>query len=75
MAEKVTNMTAEEFYNSDLVLDGRATRKNTVATYSELRKTFEPIIKSNPPFGEQIEENIKLYLEGHGSREESIQAP
>jgi hypothetical protein len=33
LAKKVKNMTAEQFYNSDVVLDGRAPRRNTVSSF------------------------------------------
>jgi hypothetical protein len=68
-------MTAEEFYNSDIVLDGRAPRKNTMTSYQSLTRAFKPVVQQNPSLGALIDENIKLYLEGHGSRDESVQTP
>ena len=75
MASKVTNMTAEEFYSSDVVLDGRSPRKNTKASYSDLTRVFKQFSEKNPTLGKAIDDNIKLYLEGHGARDETDKTP
>jgi hypothetical protein len=68
-------MTAEEFYNSDIVLDGRAPKKGTLTSYSSLKRVFKPVIQENPSLETLIDDNIKLYLEGHGTRDERVQTP
>lgn len=67
---EVENMTAEEFYASNFVKDGRAKpeRKSENQPSNFLRLFAQPI-KKKILLQEIVDKNIDRYMNGHGCRD------